>query len=78
MPGGENGESKGKRAIKPVIRSFIFKRLVCLSGPLPAFRSCFVKVAPHAGDLLMYFWGRKWFPCPILPSSWDCPLNRMF
>ena len=47
-------------------------------GPPPAFRSCFVKVAPHTGDLLMYLQGRKWFPCLILLSSWDCPLNRMF
>ena len=37
----------------------ISKRLVCLSGiwgPLPVFRSCFVEVALHADDLLVYLW----------------------
>ena len=40
-------------------------------GPPPVFRSCFVEIAPHTDDLLMYLWGRKWSPCPIPPPSWD-------
>jgi len=40
-------------------------------GPPPVFRSCFVETVPHADDLLMYLWGRKWSPCPIPPPSWD-------
>ena len=28
-------------------------------GPLPVLRSCFLEIAPHADDLLMYLWGRK-------------------
>ena len=42
-----------------------------ISGPPPAFRSCSVEVAPHADDLSMYLWGRKWSPHPIPPPSWD-------
>ena len=41
-------------------------------GPPPAFRSCFVKVAPHTGDLLMYFEYRKWPPHPIPLQSCNC------
>ena len=33
-------------------------------GPPPVFRSSFVEIAPHADDLLMYLWGRKWSPSP--------------
>ncbi|KAB0384401.1 hypothetical protein FD755_006318, partial [Muntiacus reevesi] len=34
--------------------------------PLPAFRSCFVEVSQHSGDLLMNFWGRtKNKYCPL-------------
>ena len=41
--------------------------------PLPAFRSCFMKVAQHSGDLLMSLWERKRSPRPIPLPSWDCP-----
>ena len=40
--------------------------------PPPAFRSCFVEVAPHSNNLLMNLWKRKWSPHPIPPPSWDC------
>ena len=40
---------------------------------LPAFRSCFVKVAQHSNDLLINLLGRKWSPPPIPPPSWHCP-----
>ena len=46
--------------------------------PLPAFRSCFVEVAHLSNDLLMNLLGRKWAPCPILPPSWDHPLDNVF
>ena len=39
--------------------------------PLPAFRSCFVKVTQHSNDLMVNLWGRKWSPRPILPPSRD-------
>ena len=39
--------------------------------PLPAFRSCSVKVAPHSDYLLMCLWGRKWSPHPTPLPSWD-------
>ena len=35
--------------------------------PLPAFKSCFVEFTQRLNVLLMNLWGRKWFPCPILP-----------
>ena len=46
--------------------------------PLPAFRSCFVEVAHLSNDLLMNLLVRKWAPCPILPPSWDHPLDNVF
>ena len=46
--------------------------------PLPAFRSCFVEVAPHSNDLLMNLWGIKCSPCPIPPPSWDCTSKTYF
>ena len=52
----------------------ISKRLVTflgIWGPPPAIKSCFVKVAPHADDFLMYLWGRKWPSHPIPLPSWD-------
>ena len=52
------------------------KRLVCLSGYwgfLPLFKSCFVEVAPHADDLLMYWWGKKWSPILFLCYLWNVP-----
>ena len=45
--------------------------------PLPAFRSCFVEVAPHSDDVfkshtfLMCLWGRKWLPHPTPLPSWN-------
>ena len=45
--------------------------------PPPVFRSCFVYIAQHLNDLLMNMWGRKWSPCPILPS-WDHPSTAFF
>ena len=56
----------------------ISKRLVCLSGiwgPLPVFRSCFVEVALHADDLLVYLWARKWSLHPIRLPFWDCLIS---
>ena len=41
-------------------------------GLSPAFRSCFVEVAPYADDFLIYLWKRKWSPHPIPPPPWDC------
>ena len=61
--------------------SFIFCSTCCLRdwaallgvwSPLPALRGCFVEVAQHSDDLLMDFWGRKWYPRPILLPSRDC------
>ena len=34
-----------------------------ICSPPPAFRSCFVEVAPRVDNLLMYLWGRKWCIC---------------
>ena len=40
---------------------------LCAWCPLPEFRSCFVEFTQRLNVLLMNLWGRKWFPCPILP-----------
>ena len=70
----------------PLFLSFIFcptffgRECVAFLGawcPPPVFRSCFVEVTQHLNDLLMNLWGRKWSPCPILPS-WDCPSTVFF
>ena len=45
--------------------------ILCARCPLPAFRSCFVKVAQHSNDLLMNLLGRKWSLHPIPLPSWD-------
>ena len=45
---------------------------------LPAFRSCFVKVAQRSNDLLMNLLGRKWSPHPIPVPSWDRPSSSVF
>ena len=42
-----------------------------ICSPLPAFRSCFVEVAPRVDNLLMYLWGRKWCSLAIPRPSWD-------
>ena len=57
------------------IFSFLLsKRMGCLSVCLlsSTSRSCFAEVAQHSDGLLMNLLGRKWFPCPIPPPSWDC------
>ena len=46
-------------------------REIGIWGPVPAFRSCSVAVAPHEGDHLMYRSGRKWSPPPTLLPSWN-------
>ena len=41
--------------------------------PPSAFRNCSVGVAPHSDHSLMFLWGRKWSPYPILLLSWEHP-----
>ena len=38
--------------------------------PPSEFRNCFVEVAQHSDDLLMYLWGRKWSPILFLHHLW--------
>lgn len=47
--------------------------LLFVWGPLSALRSCSVGIVTGGGDLLIYLWEKRWFPCPISPPSWSYP-----
>ena len=47
-------------------------------GPPSVFRNCSVDITPHADDLLIYLWGRKWSPHPIPVTSWERPHPILF